>query len=73
MNLSEERYSKYALCREMLETAGIVGSFDAASLSGIGAEIAAAGRLLHGRGGALPAAAPPVCAPTPRKDGCCHP
>lgn len=46
MNLSEERYSQYALCREMLETASIVAGFDPASLSGIGAEIAAAGRLL---------------------------
>lgn len=46
MILSDDRYSKYALCREMLETAGIVAQFDAASLSGIGAEIASAGRLL---------------------------
>ena len=46
MNLSEERYAKYALCREMLETAAIVARFDSASLSGIGAEVAAAGRLL---------------------------
>lgn len=46
MNLSEDRYGKFALCREMLETASIVASFDGSSLSGIGAEVAAAGRLL---------------------------
>ena len=46
MNLTEERYSQFALCREMLQTPEIVSGFDATSLSGIGAEIAAAGRLL---------------------------
>ena len=46
MNLSEERYSQYALCREMLETAGIVSKFDAASLNEIGAEIGRVRRLL---------------------------
>lgn len=45
MNLSDDRYSQFALCREMLQTPDIVSGFDAASLSGIGAEIAAAGRL----------------------------
>src|SRR5512133_3046771 len=28
MNLKEEKYSKYALVREMMETPGIVNSFD---------------------------------------------
>ena len=46
MNLSESRYSQFELCREMLQTAEIVAGFDPAALDGIGAEIAAAGRLL---------------------------
>ncbi|MFP6763151.1 MAG: SIS domain-containing protein [Planctomycetaceae bacterium] len=46
MNLSESRYSQFALCREMIQTAEIVAGFDPAAMEGIGAEIAAAGRLL---------------------------
>ncbi|MHC4877894.1 MAG: SIS domain-containing protein [Planctomycetota bacterium] len=46
MNLSEDRYSKYALVREMLETSSIVAAFDPAQVANAAAEIAGTGRLL---------------------------
>lgn len=46
MNSSEDRYSQFALVREMLETPGIVTSFDAGQVAAAAAEIAATGRLL---------------------------
>ena len=46
MNLSDSRYSEFALCREMLQTADIVAGFDPAPLDDIGAAVAAVGRLL---------------------------
>ncbi len=46
MNSSEDRYSKFALVREMLETPGIVAAFNPAQVAEAAAEIAATGRLL---------------------------
>ena len=46
MNLKEERYSKYALAREMLDTVGVVKAFDASRSSDVAKEIAGAGRLM---------------------------
>ncbi len=44
-SLSEDRYSKFALVKEMLETPGIVAAFNQAAADAA-AEIAATGRLL---------------------------
>jgi len=45
MNRSDSRYTKFALCREMLETVGVIKGFDPAVTSGVAKDIAAAGRL----------------------------
>lgn len=46
MNEMDERYGKYSLVQEMLETPQLVESFDSMSLSGIGKQIGTVGRLL---------------------------
>jgi glucosamine--fructose-6-phosphate aminotransferase (isomerizing) len=46
MNLQDSAYSKFALVREMMETAGVVGGFDVQQTTGVASRIAAAGRLL---------------------------
>lgn len=51
MNLNEEKYSKYALCREMLETAEVVKNFDLNRVSPFAQEVKGAARLfLTGEG-----------------------
>ena len=46
MNTTDEKYASYALVREMLETAGIVASFENAGIEAIAAEVARTGRLM---------------------------
>jgi glucosamine--fructose-6-phosphate aminotransferase (isomerizing) len=51
MNLREERYSRYALVREMMDTVDVVGKFDAAQTKKIASTIQSVGRLfLTGEG-----------------------
>jgi glucosamine--fructose-6-phosphate aminotransferase (isomerizing) len=51
MNLKEERYSKHALVREMMDTIEVVRRFDAGKTQAVAKKIAAAGRLfLTGEG-----------------------
>lgn len=51
MNLKEEKYNRYALVREMLETAGIIGSFDPEVAARFAAEVRnAKGLFLTGEG-----------------------
>ena len=45
MNLREEKYGKFALCREMLETADVVAKFDAEAAAPWAAALADANRL----------------------------
>ncbi len=46
MNLQEEKYSKYALVQEMLETVKVAGSFKASQTKNISDKIKNAGKLL---------------------------
>ncbi len=46
MNLKEERYSKYALVREMMETVDVVARFDPHQMAQVAREIKGVGRLL---------------------------
>lgn len=46
MNLQEEKYSKYALVQEMLETVKVAGSFNASQTKNISDKIKNAGKLL---------------------------
>lgn len=46
MNNREEKYSRYALVREMMETIGVVKSFDPAVTRQVAREIEEAGRLM---------------------------
>ena len=46
MNLTEDRYSKYALVREMMDTVDVVRGFDGRQTESVAAEVKAAGRLL---------------------------
>lgn len=46
MNLSEPRYAKYALVKEMLDTVSVVKNFDPAQSAEVAKEIVEAGRLL---------------------------
>lgn len=46
MNNTDEKYASYALVREMLETAGIVGGFENEGIEAIAAEVAQTGRLM---------------------------
>jgi glutamine---fructose-6-phosphate transaminase (isomerizing) len=46
MNLSDARYTQYALVREMLDTVGVATTFDPAQTTAVAAEIKAAGRLM---------------------------
>lgn len=46
MNLKEERYSKYALVKEMLETADVVRNFDLARTAPVAEKIKSVGALL---------------------------
>ena len=46
MNLSEPRYAKHALVREMMDTASVVKTFNPAQSAEVAREIAEAGRFL---------------------------
>jgi glucosamine--fructose-6-phosphate aminotransferase (isomerizing) len=46
MILSQEKYAKFALAREMLDVVGVVKNFNAAQTKNVAQEIKAAGRLL---------------------------
>ena len=46
MNLDEPRYAKFALVREMLDTAGVAKNFDPQQAVNVAAEVKAAGRLM---------------------------
>ena len=46
MNLSDARYAKYALVREMLDTVGVAKSLRSGQTAAVAAEIKAAGRLM---------------------------
>ena len=46
MNLNEQRYSKYALVREMMDAVAVVKNFDTDQTAEVAREIQAAGRLL---------------------------
>lgn len=46
MNATDPRYTRYALCQEMLETVGVIDRFDPARTTEIGTAIAGVGRLL---------------------------
>ena len=46
MNLKEERYSKFALVREMMETVDVVARFDSAQMVQVAQEIKTVGRLM---------------------------
>jgi glutamine---fructose-6-phosphate transaminase (isomerizing) len=46
MNLDESRYANFALVREMLDTVGVAGNFDANQTAEVAREIGAAGRLM---------------------------
>jgi len=46
MQATEDRYSRFALVREMLETPGIVSRFDTSQYADVAARIATVGRLL---------------------------
>lgn len=46
MNLSESKYSKYALVQEMMDTIGVVKNFNPDQTKGVAQKIKAAGRLL---------------------------
>ncbi|NQT25663.1 sugar isomerase [candidate division KSB1 bacterium] len=51
MNRSEDRYAKFALVQEMMDTADVVKKFDASQTANVAAKIKAAGRLfLTGEG-----------------------
>ncbi|MBB6481296.1 SIS domain-containing protein [Spirochaeta isovalerica] len=51
MNLNEKKYSQYALCREMLETADVVRNFDLSRISPFAEKVKGASRLfLTGEG-----------------------
>lgn len=51
MNLKEERYSKYALVQEMMETVGVVKNFNPAQTKEVAEEIKSVGKLfLTGEG-----------------------
>ncbi|MBN2655689.1 MAG: SIS domain-containing protein [Spirochaetales bacterium] len=46
MNLNEEKYSKFALCREMMETPDVVRNFDQAKVDPFARDVKGAERLL---------------------------
>jgi len=46
MNLTNSKYSEYALVREMMDTIGVVAGFDAGQTKEIAEEVKAAGRVL---------------------------
>ena len=46
MNTQDEKYTKFALTREMLETASVADNFNPACTAGVADKIAAAGRLM---------------------------
>ena len=46
MNATDTRYTRFALCREMMDTVGVIDRFDPASTAEVGAAIADVGRLL---------------------------
>src|SRR5512137_2719223 len=46
MNLNEERYAKFALVREMMETVEVVTRFDPGQMANVAQEIKSVGRLL---------------------------
>ena len=46
MNLTDEKYSKYALVREMMDVVGVVRGFDAGQTARVAKAVKAAGRLL---------------------------
>ncbi|HNX26537.1 MAG TPA: SIS domain-containing protein, partial [Phycisphaerae bacterium] len=46
MNAKNEKYSKYALCREMLDTVDVVRKFDPSRTAAVAAAIKANGRLM---------------------------
>ena len=46
MNLTDEKYSKYALVQEMMDTIGVVKNFDPTQTKNIAAKIQSVGRLL---------------------------
>jgi glutamine---fructose-6-phosphate transaminase (isomerizing) len=51
MNLTDAKYSKHALVREMMDTVGVVSNFDASQTKGVAKDIASVGRLfLTGEG-----------------------
>ena len=59
MNLTDKKYSGYALVEEMMDTIGVVRNFDPTQTKTIAPKIQSVGRLLMtGEGSSLPA--PPV-------------
>jgi len=46
MNLTDERYSKYALVREMMDTVGVVDGFDPGQTKKVAGAIKSAGKLM---------------------------
>lgn len=46
MNSNDGKYSKFGLVHDMLQTADIIGSFDASQVQGVARQIASAGKLL---------------------------
>ncbi|MBD3320684.1 MAG: sugar isomerase [Chitinivibrionales bacterium] len=45
MNLSDSKYSQFALCREMLDTVEVISGFDCGRTAGVSGSIKSAGRL----------------------------
>ncbi len=45
MNLKEERYAKFALVRETMETVDVVAPFDAGQMAQVARQIKGVGRL----------------------------
>ena len=46
MNLTDKKYSEYALVQEMMDTIGVVKNFDPTQTKNIAAKIQSVGRLL---------------------------
>ena len=46
MNLKDEKYSQYALVREMMDTIGVVKNFDPSQTKTVAPKIQSVGRLL---------------------------
>ena len=46
MNLKDEKYSQYALVREMMDTVGVVKNFDPSQTKTVAPKIQSVGRLL---------------------------